>query len=77
MCLFARAREAFGQADVSLVLPELATATDCFDALVEKSPPLARLRPSLLVAINEEYAQWSAALQEGDEVAFIPPVSGG
>ena len=77
VCLFARAREAYGQAETTVALPEQATPTDCFEILVGQSPALARLRPSLLVAVNEEYAKWDGTLSEGDEIAFIPPVSGG
>ena len=77
VCLFARAREAYGHAETTLGLPDQATPAECFEILVGHSPALARLRPSLLVAVNEEYAEWDGALSEGDEVAFIPPVSGG
>jgi molybdopterin converting factor subunit 1 len=77
VCLFARAREAYGRAEATVDLPSDATPAECFTLLVERSPALARLRPSLLVAINEEYAGWDGALTDGDELAFIPPVSGG
>ncbi len=75
--LFARAREAYGRPDDVLDLSAPATPADCYDLLAGRSPALSRLRPSLLVAVNEEYAAWSDALRDGDEVAFIPPVSGG
>lgn len=45
--------------------------------LQEQYPPLARLVPSLAVAVNREYAEADRVLQDGDEVALIPPVSGG
>lgn len=77
VCLFARAREAYGGGEVAIDLPADGTPAGCFARLVERSPALAKLRPSLLVAVNEEYAAWDDALREGDEVAFIPPVSGG
>jgi len=77
VCLFARAREAYGRAEEFLDLPTDGTPAECFTILVERSPALARLRPSLLVAVNERYSGWDDGLQDGDEVAFIPPVSGG
>lgn len=77
VCLFARAREAYGRAEETIDLPAAGTPAECFTVLVERSPALGRLRSSLLVAINEEYAGWDGDLREGDEVAFIPPVSGG
>ena len=40
-------------------------------------PALARSVPNLMVAVNSEYAERTAALNDGDEVALIPPVSGG
>lgn len=77
VCLFARAREAYGHAEEMIDLPTEGTPAKCFDILVARSPALAKLRPSLLVAVNEKYAGWDGDLCEGDEVAFIPPVSGG
>lgn len=76
--LFARLREVCGnQSVIELALPEPATAADCFSALSERYPAAAALRDGLAVAVNDEYAAWSLALRAGDEVAFIPPVSGG
>ncbi|HYF77566.1 MAG TPA: MoaD family protein, partial [Symbiobacteriaceae bacterium] len=45
--------------------------------LQEEYPRLAKIAGSLAVAVNREYAQQDRVLQEGDEVALIPPVSGG
>lgn len=47
--------------------------------LVESVPELARLkdRPHLRVAVNHTWADWDTPLKEGDEVAILPPVSGG
>jgi molybdopterin converting factor small subunit len=47
------------------------------DGLCAEFPKLARLRPALRVAVNREYAAEEAGLSDGDEVALIPPVSGG
>jgi molybdopterin converting factor subunit 1 len=75
--LFARAREAYGEGRAILDLPPSGTARDCFEALTQKAPALEKLRSSLLIAINERYGDWDGPLTDGDEVAFIPPVSGG
>jgi molybdopterin converting factor subunit 1 len=76
--LFARLRELCDdQGGLELTLPDGATAADCFAALGERYPAVATLRDGLAVAINDAYAGWGGALQDGDEVAFIPPVSGG
>lgn len=75
--LFASLREALGRSESDLVLPQGATAEDAWQALAREVPPLAPRRPSLAVAVNRQYAAFDTALEEGDEVAFIPPVSGG
>jgi molybdopterin converting factor subunit 1 len=74
---FARAREAYGAPRADLDLPPGATLQDCFRVLSAEVPALARMEGALLIARNEVYAEWEDPLQEGDEVALIPPVSGG
>ena len=75
--LFARAREIYGQQAITLELPAGSTPADCMELLVAETPALETMRASLLVALNQSYSDWSAALADGDELAFIPPVSGG
>lgn len=75
--LFAALREAMGRAEVELELPDGATAEDAWLSLVQRSPGLAGKRRSLSVSVNRRYAAFDAPLAEGDEVVFIPPVSGG
>ena len=75
--LFARPREICGTDALELELPATATVSDCFAVLVSRHPELESLREALMVAVNEEYAQWNTQLADGDVVALIPPVSGG
>jgi molybdopterin converting factor subunit 1 len=75
--LFALQRELAGTREVSLELPDGATIETSWDEVVERHPVLAPGRPSVRFARNGEYADPSTALADGDEVAFIPPVSGG
>ena len=75
--LFAGLREAVGAAELDLELPEGATAEDAWRRLVESHPSLAPRRLSLAAAVNRRYAPFDAPLAVGDEVVFIPPVSGG
>ncbi len=75
--LFARPRQICGAGTVSLELPEGATASDAFVALAAKHPALEPLRDRIMIAVNEVYADWDRRLCPGDEVALIPPVSGG
>jgi molybdopterin converting factor small subunit len=46
-------------------------------ALAEEFPGAAPYRPALSAAVNAEYARFAAPVADGDEVAFLPPVSGG
>lgn len=75
--LFAVLREAAGQAEALLELPEGATPESAWQALVEAHPVLGARRPSLTAAVNRRYATFEQTLHDGDEVVFVPPVSGG
>lgn len=72
--LFALFREQAGQARLQLELPEGSTVADA-KALLEARYPLQLTGG--LAAINEQLAQSSDPLKDGDELAFLPPVSGG
>lgn len=48
-----------------------------YASYAEKFPRLAEFRLSVAAAINQEYASWNARPRAGDEIAFLPPVSGG
>jgi molybdopterin synthase sulfur carrier subunit len=75
--LFASLREAVGQEQLELELEEGARVEAAWTALVGRHPALSPRRVSLMAAVNRRYADFDAALSNGDEVVFIPPVSGG
>jgi molybdopterin converting factor subunit 1 len=75
--LFASLREAAGTELVELELPEGATAEEAWRRLAADHPSLADRRRSLAVAVNRRYARFEEPLAAGDEVVFVPPVSGG
>jgi molybdopterin synthase catalytic subunit len=75
--LFAVQRELAGTREVALDLPEGATIEDAWRALVQRFPGLAPGRAFVRFARNGDYAEAATPLDDGDEVAFIPPVSGG
>lgn len=75
--LFASLREALGQGEIEVDLPPTTTAEEAWQRLVKMSPALGLRRQGLLAAINRRYAPFDAPLAEGDELVFIPPVSGG
>jgi molybdopterin converting factor subunit 1 len=75
--LFALQRELAGTRELPLELREGATIEDAWTALVTRHPVLAPGRASVRFARNGAYAEPGEALADGDELAFIPPVSGG
>jgi len=75
--LFARLREIAGVPELRIEVPRGATAGDAWAALVTRHPELKAYASSISCAVNEDYARMTAALHDGDDVAFLPPVSGG
>jgi molybdopterin converting factor subunit 1 len=75
--LFARLREQAGTDAVNVAVPAGSTVADVYQALHKSHPGLEANRDSVRAAVNQEFADWDAAVADGDEVAFIPPVSGG
>jgi molybdopterin converting factor subunit 1 len=75
--LFARAKDLAGTASLEVELPDGATVAELRRALAELSPRLREFLPRCAVAIGGEFAEEGAVLAEGDEVAWLPPVSGG
>ena len=75
--LFAVQRELAGTREVALELADGATVADAWAGLVRAYPSLAPGRDSVRFAVNAAYAEPETALADGDEVAMIPPVSGG
>ena len=73
---FATLRELAGDRG-TLTLPAGALIDDAWTALADAHPGLGPHRPFVRAARNGEYAAWDTPLEEGDQVAFLPPVSGG
>jgi len=74
---FAIVREAVGAASETRTYPEPPTAEVVFGELADAYPALGGLRRSIMIMVNQSYAGADTVLNDGDEVAFIPPVSGG
>jgi molybdopterin synthase catalytic subunit len=70
-------RELAGTRALDVELRAGATVEDAWAALVERFPVLAPGRPAVRFAVNGSYAPAATGLGDGDEVAMIPPVSGG
>lgn len=75
--LFAMQRQAAGRREEALELPDGATVEDAWAALVARHPALAPGRTAVRFAVNRAYADPADVLRDGDELACIPPVSGG
>ncbi|MBI4415449.1 MAG: MoaD family protein [Euryarchaeota archaeon] len=74
---FAAYRELTGLRETRVALADGATLGDLLARVFEAHPKLARYRPSMLLAVNQEFADPGVRLKAGDEVALLPPVSGG
>jgi molybdopterin converting factor subunit 1 len=74
---FGRLRDIVGRAEDDVEIGEDERPADLFARYGTRHPEAGRLRGSLVVAVNQEFAAWDARLRHGDEVAFLPPVSGG
>jgi molybdopterin converting factor subunit 1 len=75
--LFAKLRDAAGGEAVAVELPADATVADLRQRLAGDFPALAGLLERSAVAVNHDFADDARPLRPGDEVAVIPPVSGG
>ena len=74
---FGQLKDVVGAAEEQVELPEGASVENLLAHYQQRFPRWQQFRPSLAVAVNQEYADATAPLRGGDEVAFLPPVSGG
>ena len=75
--LFARLREVAGRQEWTLDVPAGASVRDVWEAAAAAHPALGDFRRGVSCAVNAEFATWGLVVRDGDEVAFLPPVSGG
>ena len=76
--LFATLKEMLGQGEIDITLPDGATSVRELRRLVAQShPALTQLVDRSVVAVNHEFAFNEDFVQDSDEVALFPPVSGG
>ncbi|MGD0426699.1 MAG: molybdopterin converting factor subunit 1 [Candidatus Acidiferrales bacterium] len=74
---FGQLKDIAGISQEDAELSDGARVEDLYERYARRFPRLAEFRPSVAASVNQEYAEWRAALAAGDEVAFLPPVSGG
>jgi molybdopterin converting factor subunit 1 len=75
--LFASLRDRAGEPQWDAEVPDGATVAEVWDAVVARHPDLAPYGRSTSCAVNADFARRQARVHDGDEVAFLPPVSGG
>ena len=75
--LFARLRDIAGSAELARDVAPGATIGTVWRDLAREFPELASYERSISSAVNADYAKMDRVLSDGDEVAFLPPVSGG
>ena len=75
--LFARLRELAGASELERTVEAPATIGSVWAGLVQSFPALAPYSGSISAARNLEYARPDVPVEDGDEIAFLPPVSGG
>ena len=75
--LFARLRDVAGTAELVRDVETGATVRSVWRGLATEFPEFASYERSISSAVNADYARMDQVLAEGDEVAFLPPVSGG
>ena len=75
--LFARLADVAGTRQAEVELGEGLTAGDAYRLLCRRFPEMEGLGGSLMYAVNAEYVSEDHPLQDGDELALIPPVRGG
>lgn len=74
---FGRLRELIGVTEEDGELPAGSTLAQLFERYAERFPKLGQFRTSMVVSRNQEFAAWDTLVTSDDEIAFLPPVSGG
>jgi len=74
---FGQLKDIVGVAQEDAEISDGARVEDLFERYGRRFPKLTEFRASIAASVNQEYATWRAPLASGDEVAFLPPVSGG
>jgi len=74
---FGMLRDVAGFSEERVEVPEGATLGDVFGAYARRFPPIGNMAASIVMARNHEFGERNMPLAEGDEVALLPPVSGG
>jgi molybdopterin converting factor subunit 1 len=75
--LFAVFRDIVGTKEEDLEVTPGTTVQGLLEQYIQKFPQMAKFRDHIILSVNKEYGAPARSLKEGDEVSFLPPVSGG
>lgn len=75
--LFAAYQEAYGLGELTRSFPAYTSVSDVLNTLLTEHPELEKWRSLTRFGVNLQFVEADTRLQDGDEVVFIPPVSGG
>jgi molybdopterin converting factor subunit 1 len=75
--LFAIYQEIYKQKEITLSIPEKSQVKDILNIIIGQKPPLAKWENITKLAVNLEFVPPDFQVKDGDEIALIPPVSGG
>jgi len=75
--LFAQYREAIGKSTITMSIPDSSSVSDALALLLNEYPQISLAESNMVVAVNQTYVDHDHALRAHDELALIPPVSGG
>jgi molybdopterin converting factor subunit 1 len=75
--VFARLKDVVGASELVRDVPAGASVATVWQQLAAEFPDLAAYQSSISAAVNAEYTRMSGVVRDGDEIAFLPPVSGG
>jgi molybdopterin converting factor subunit 1 len=75
--LFAVFRDIVGSKEEELTVDPGTTVQKLLDQYIARFPEMAKFRDHIVLSVNREYGPGGKTLKEGDEVSFLPPVSGG
>jgi molybdopterin converting factor subunit 1 len=75
--LFAQCSDIVGSRQLEITPAPNTSVQDLVNSLIKKHPKLGAMERSIMISVNQEYVDRDQLLADGDEVAMIPPVSGG
>jgi molybdopterin converting factor subunit 1 len=75
--MFAVFRDIVGAKEEDLEISEGTTVQMLLEDYIARFPQMARFREHIILSVNKDYGAPARALKSGDEVSFLPPVSGG